>query len=48
MFLTSLENVDYRNLTTQGSNFVEAFKLANNRAVISEDKSKAVIFISDG
>lgn len=47
IFLSVLNNVDYKNLTIQGSDFVKAFELANNRALISEDKSKAIIFISD-
>jgi hypothetical protein len=45
--LSVLQNVDYKNLTTQGSDFLKAFELANNRTLISEDKSKAIIFISD-
>jgi hypothetical protein len=45
--LSILNNVDYKNLTTQGSDFVKAFELANNRTLISEDKSRAIIFISD-
>lgn len=48
VFLTSLKNVDYRNLPNQGSNFSEAFNLANDRTIVSSEKSKAVIFISDG
>ena len=46
-FLSVLNNVDYRNIPTWWSNFFEALKLAHNRLNISEDKSKAIIFISD-
>jgi len=39
--------VDYRNLTVQGSDFEKAINLATDR-FIDEDRSKALVFISDG
>lgn len=47
IFLSVLNKVDYKNLTIQGSDFYSALALANERLNISEDKSKAIIFISD-
>ncbi|MDP2090348.1 MAG: VWA domain-containing protein [Candidatus Gracilibacteria bacterium] len=48
LFLTFLDNVDYRNLTKQGSDFEKALSLGVDRFNYSEDRSKAMIFISDG
>ena len=47
LFLTFLQNVDYRNLTKQGSDFSKALSLWVGRFNISDDRSKAMIFISD-
>lgn len=47
LFLTMIDNVDYRNLTVQWTNFSEAFELWFDRLFYSEDNSKALIFISD-
>lgn len=47
LFLNFLKNVDYKNLTKQGSNFFEWISLANNRFLYSENENKAIIFISD-
>lgn len=48
VFLTFLDNVDYRNLTKQWSNFEAALRLWEERFSYSEWNSKALIFISDG
>ncbi|MDD2871027.1 MAG: VWA domain-containing protein [Candidatus Gracilibacteria bacterium] len=48
LFLTFLQNVDYRNLTKQGSDFEKALSLGVDRFNYSDDRSKAMIFISDG
>lgn len=48
IFLGVLKNVDYRNLTSQWTNFSKALKLAFNRLDYSENDSWAVILISDG
>lgn len=47
IFLTFLQNVDYRNLTVQWSDFEKAFELWVERFTSSEDRSKALVFISD-
>lgn len=48
LFLTFLENVDYRNLTVQWSDFKKAVKLWINRFNFSEeDRSKVLVFVSD-
>jgi len=47
-FLTFLHNVDYRNLTVQGSNIEKALSLAVDRFATSEERSKVIITISDG
>ena len=47
IFLTFLKNVDYRNLTKQGSDFTKAISLWIDRFSDSTDRSKALIFISD-
>ena len=47
LFLTFLKWVDYRNLTVQGSDFNKALDLAINRFNTSDDRSKALVFISD-
>lgn len=47
LFLTFLDNVDYRNLTKQWSDFEKALSLWVDRFNYSEDRSKAMIFISD-
>ena len=47
IFLTFLENVDYRNLTKQGSDFTKAISLWIERFSDSIDRSKVLIFISD-
>lgn len=47
LFLTILSWVDYRNLTKQWSDFKKALQLWINRFNNSEDRSKALIFISD-
>ena len=46
-FLSTLNNVDYKNIHTQWTDFLKALSLAHNRLAISEDKSNAIIFISD-
>lgn len=48
LFLTFLQNVDYRNLTKQWSDFEKALSLWVDRFNYSDDRSKAMIFISDG
>lgn len=47
IFLSVLSNVDYRNLTIQWTDFIKAFQLWTDRLKYTEDKSKALIFISD-
>lgn len=47
IFLSILNNVDYRNLTNQGTNFTKAFELAFDRLNYSSEKSWAVVLISD-
>lgn len=47
-FLTFLQNVDYKNLTVQGSNIEKALSLAVDRFATSEERSKVIITISDG
>lgn len=47
LFLTMLSWVDYRNLTVQWSDFNKALNLAVDRFTFSDDRSKALIFISD-
>ena len=47
LFLTMLSGVDYRNLTVQGSDFKKALELAISRFTWDDDRSKALIFISD-
>ncbi len=53
VFLTLLQNLDYKNLTKQGSNFYDAIKFANKRLETpllkgeSEKTWKAIVFISD-
>jgi len=47
IFLGVLKNVDYRNLTSQWTNFSKALELAFNRLNYSEVGSGAVILISD-
>lgn len=47
LFLTFLKWVDYRNLTKQGSNFYKALDLWIKRFNDTDDRSKALIFISD-
>ncbi|MDD3794048.1 MAG: VWA domain-containing protein [Candidatus Gracilibacteria bacterium] len=48
IFLGVLKNVDYRNLTSQGTNFTKALELAFNRLDYTDNNSGAVILISDG
>jgi len=48
LFLTFLKWVDYRNLIKQGSDFKKALSLWINRFNNNDDRSKALIFISDG
>lgn len=47
IFLTFLQNVDYKNLTKQGSDFEKALDLWTKRLSYSEDRNSALIFISD-
>ena len=47
LFLTMLSWVDYRNLTVQGSDFKKAIDLWISRFIWEEDRSKALVFISD-
>ena len=47
LFLTLLKGVDYRNLTKQGSDFTKALWLWIDRFNNSDDRSKALVFISD-
>ena len=47
LFLTILSWVDYRNLTKQWSDFKKALELWINRFNTSDDRSKALVFISD-
>lgn len=47
IFLTFLENVDYRNLTKQWSDFEQALSLWVERFEDSDDRSKVLIFLSD-
>lgn len=49
IFLTFLENVDYRNLTVQWSNFEKAISLWVDRFTsLDNNRSKIVAFVSDG
>lgn len=48
VFLTFLDNVDYRNLTVQGSDFNKALSLWVDRFNTWTDRSKALVYISDG
>jgi hypothetical protein len=48
LFLTFLQNVDYRNLVKQWSDFEKALALWVDRFNYSDDRSKAIIFVSDG
>lgn len=47
IFLTFLQNVDYRNLTKQGSDFEKALQLWISRFNISDKRSKVLVFVSD-
>ncbi len=47
VFLTLLENVDYRNLLVQWSNFKDALNLANKRFDKNDKTWKVIVFISD-
>lgn len=47
LFLSVLNNVDYRNLVSQWTNFNKAFELWFDRFNFTTDKSWALIFISD-
>ena len=47
IFLTFLENVDYRNLTVQWSDFEKAVSLWVDRFSTTDDRSKVLTFISD-
>ncbi len=47
VFLTMLENVDYKNLNNQWTDFSSAIYEANNRLEITENNSWAVILLSD-
>lgn len=47
LFLKFLESVDYKNFENQWSDFWKALELANSRTLYSEEKNKAIIFISD-
>jgi hypothetical protein len=47
IFLTFLENVDYRNLTVQWSDFEKAISLWVDRFNTSDDRSKILAFVSD-
>jgi len=47
LFLTMLSWVDYRNLTVQGSDFNKALSLGIDRFSWDNDRSKALVFISD-
>jgi len=47
LFLTLLKGVDYRNLTKQWSDFTKALSLWIERFNNSDDRSKALVFISD-
>ncbi len=47
LFLTLLKWVDYRNLTKQWSDFIKALSLWVERFNNSDDRSKALIFMSD-
>ncbi len=48
IFLTFLEGVDYRNLLVQWSDFNKALTLWIERFNYEKDRSKAIVFISDG
>ena len=48
LFLTFLQNVDYRNLVKQWSDFEKALTLWVDRFNYSDDRSKVIIFVSDG
>ncbi|MDD3144988.1 MAG: VWA domain-containing protein [Candidatus Gracilibacteria bacterium] len=48
LFLSILNNVDYRNLVSQGTNFNKAFELGFDRFNFTTDKAGALILISDG
>lgn len=47
IFLSVLNNVDYRNLTSQWTNFTKALELAFDRLDYSSEKSGAIVLISD-
>lgn len=48
LFSSVLKNVDYRNLISQWTNFTKAFELWFDRFNFTDDKSGALIFLSDG
>jgi len=48
VFLTFLKGVDYRNILKQGTDLKKAVKLAVNRFDFNDDRSKAVVIVSDG
>ena len=48
IFLTFLQNVDYRNLTEQWTNIEKAILLGVERFTLSQYRSKVMILISDG
>ncbi len=47
IFLSVLNNVDYRNLTNQWTNFTKAFELAFDRLNYNNNKSSAIVLLSD-
>jgi len=47
IFISVLNNVDYRNLTSQWTNFTKALELAFDRLSYSNEKSWAIVLISD-
>ncbi|RAL55692.1 hypothetical protein BLD25_04110 [Candidatus Gracilibacteria bacterium GN02-872] len=48
LFLTFLQKADYRDFENQGTSFEKAVKLAETRLLYAENKSKAIVFVSDG
>ena len=47
LFLTFLQKADYRDFENQWTSFEKAVKLAENRLLYTENKAKAVVFVSD-
>ena len=47
LFLTFLQKADYRDFENQWTSFEKAIELAETRLLYAENKSKAIVFVSD-